>query len=111
MNKFEAVVLYNPDLSTTILSKQEEAFKKQLIDSKGNVISQEDWGLRDLSYKINKYKKAFYKFYQIEIDGNELSNIGKILNQNEQIIRHLFIKVEEHEQLPTKMVNSDNAKE
>ena len=56
MNKFEAVVLYNPDLSTTILSKQEETFKKQLIDSKGNVISQEDWGLRDLSYKINKYK-------------------------------------------------------
>ena len=111
MNKFEAVVLYNPDLSTTILSKQEETFKKQLIDSKGNVISQEDWGLRDLSYKINKYKKAFYKFYQIEIDGNELSNIGKILNQNEQIIRHLFIKVEAHEQLPTKMVNSDNAKE
>jgi len=111
MNKFEAVVLYSPDLSTSILSREEKVLKKQLSDSDGNIISEEDWGLRDLSYKINKYKKAFYKFYQIEIDGNKLPNIGKILNQNEQIIRHLFVKVEKHEQLPTKMVDSNNVKE
>ena len=109
MSKFEAVVLYSPDLSTIILSKQEELFKKQLTDSDGNIISEENWGLRDLSYKIDKYKKAFYKFYQIEINGNNLPNISKTLNQNEQVIRHLFVKVEEHEQLPTKMVNTENA--
>ena len=109
MSKFEAVVLYSPDLSTIILSKQEELFKKQLTDSDGNIISEEDWGLRNLSYKIDKYKKAFYKFYQIEINGNNLPNISKTLNQNEQVIRHLFVKVEEHEQLPTKMVNTENA--
>ena len=109
MSKFEAVVLYSPDLSTSILSKQEELFKKQLTDSDGNIISEEDWGLRDLSYKIDKYKKAFYKFYQFEINGNKLPNISKTLNQNEQIIRHLFVKVEEHEELPTKMVKTENA--
>ena len=35
--------------------------------------------------------------------GNKLENIKKILNQNEQIIRYLFVKVEEHESLPTKL--------
>ena len=111
MNNFEAVVLLSPEINTDIRSSCLDNLEKIINKKSGKIINNEDWGLRDLSYKIDHHSKAFYKFYQIEIDGNELSNIGKILNQNEQIIRHLFIKVEAHEQLPTKMVNSDNAKE
>ena len=35
--------------------------------------------------------------------GSKLDNIKKILNQNEQIIRYLFVKVEDHDNLPTKL--------
>ena len=54
-----------------------------------------------LSYKIKNFKKAFYKFYQLEIEGSKIQNIKKNINQNEQIIRHLFVKVKNHEKLPT----------
>ena len=107
MNKFEAVILLSPDLSSTDLKKQEEFFKKQLIELSGSIISQEDWGLRHLSYKIKNFKKAFYKFYQLEIEGSKIQNIKKNINQNEQIIRHLFVKVKNHEKLPTKILKEE----
>ena len=104
MNKFEAVILYSPDLSTTNLKEQEETFKKLLSNNEGSIFAIEDWGLRDLSYNIKNNKKSFYKYYQIEIEGNKIQGIKKILTQNEKIIRYLFIKVENHEDLPTKLL-------
>ena len=103
MNKFEAVILLSPDLTSSKINKIEDNFKKQLTDFSGELKATEDWGLRDLSYNINKNKKAFYKFYQIELDGNKIQDIKKIFNQNEQILRYLFIKVNNHSELPTKL--------
>ena len=107
MSKFEAVILLSPDLSSENLKKQEESFIKLLIGLSGSIFSKEDWGLRDLNYKIKSFKKAFYKFYQLEIEGSKIQNIKKIINQNEQVIRHLFIKVENHEKLPTKILKEE----
>ena len=107
MCKFEAVIMLSPDLSSANLKKQEDSFKKLLIGLNGSVFSQEDWGIRNLNYKIKNFKKAFYKFYQLEIEGSKIQNIKKNINQNEQIIRHLFVKVKNHEKLPTKILKEE----
>ena len=107
MNKFEAVILFNPDLSNPIIDKEENNFNKIIETLKGKILEKENWGLRDLSYSINNYKKAFYTYYQIEILGSELKSIKKTLTQNEKILRHLFVKVDEHQTLPTKMINNE----
>ena len=106
MSKFEAVVLLSPDLSSSNIKKQEDLFEKQVNELAGSIISREDWGLRYLSYKIKSFMKAFYKFYQIEIEGMKIQNIKLALNLNEKILRHLLIKVEKHEELPTKLSKS-----
>ena len=102
MNKFEAVILYSPFLTASNLKKREDSFKNQLSKVDGVIIAQEDWGLKDLSYNIKSNKKAFYRFYQIEIEGNKIQEIKKTLIQNEKIIRCLFVKVKNHDELPTK---------
>ena len=105
MNKFEAVLLYSPELSSQILTNEIDIFKKMISSNSGKLITEEDWGLRELSYNINKFKKAFYKFYQLEISGNDIDSIKKNLNQSENVLRHLFIKVNKHQELPTKLEN------
>ena len=107
MSKFEAVILLSPDLSSANLEKQNDSFEQHLNKLSGTVIAKEDWGLRYLNYKIKNFKKAFYKFYQLEIEGSNIQNIKKNINQNEQIIRHLFVKVEDHEKLPTKILKEE----
>tara|TARA_B100000902_G_scaffold240253_1_gene227596 strand:- start:101 stop:427 length:327 start_codon:yes stop_codon:yes gene_type:complete len=103
MNKFEAVLMISPETSDKLLDQNIKNFQNIIIDNSGKITNTEDWGLRDLSYDINNFKKAFYRYFQLEIDGNNLQKIAKNLNQNDNILRHLFIKVNEHQELPTKL--------
>ena len=105
MNKFEVVLIYNPELSSDAINRDINSFKSKINEFSGQIINEEDWGLRDLSYSINKFKKAFYKFFQVEVSGKIIKDINKDLNQSENLIRYLFIKVNEHQELPTKMSN------
>ena len=105
MSNFEAVILLSPEISSKIISSCLDNLEKKINENSGKIIGNEDWGLRDLSYKINNYSKAFYSFYQIEIEGDKLKEIKKNLNQDENFIRHLFIKVDKHQELPTKLNN------
>ena len=105
MNKFEVVLIFNPDLATSKLKSEIESFKSKLSAKSAKIINEENWGLRDLSYSINKFKKAFYRFFQIETNGGIIKEINQELNQSENLIRYIFIKVKDHQELPTKLNN------
>ena len=105
MNKFEVVLILNPDLATNTLSNEINDFKSKLKSHSAKIINEENWGLRDLSYTINKYKKAFYSYFQLETSGSIVKEISKDLNQSENLIRYIFIKVKNHQELPTKLNN------
>ncbi len=103
MNKFEVVLILNPELTTNTLDDEISKFKSNLEAHSAKVINEENWGLRDLSYSINKFKKAFYRFFQIETSGSIVKEITKEINQSENLIRYIFIKVKSHQELPTKL--------
>ena len=105
MKNFEAVILLSPEISSKIKNDCLKVFTDMISNNSGKIVNSEDWGLRDLSYKINNISKAFYNYYQIEIDGNNIDIIKKTLNQDENFLRHLFIKVDKHQELPTKLYN------
>ena len=105
MKNFEAVLLLSSEISSKSREECLDNFTKIIADNTGKILDNEDWGLRDLSYKINNFSKAFYSFYQIEIEGDKIESIKKTLNQDEKYVRHLFVKVEKHQELPTKLNN------
>ncbi len=103
MNKFETALILSPEISSTNRKKLCDNFTNLIKENSGKVIDSEDWGLRDLSYNIKNFSKGFYNFFQIEIDGNKIEEIKKNLTQNEDYLRHLFVKVINHQELPTKL--------
>ena len=103
MNKFEVVLIYTPEISTQNLKSEIDKFKDKITSKEGKIINEEDWGLRDLSNNIKKFKKAFYNFFQIEISGSKLDEFKKDLNQSDILLRYLFVKVSNHQELPTKL--------
>ena len=105
MTKFEAVIIFSPEIQTKSLNDLIDNFKTTILSNSGKIINQEDWGLRDLSYNIKKFNKAFYSFFQIEMDSSNIDKIKKDLNQKDNILRYLFIKVKLHQSLPTKLAN------
>ena len=105
MNNFEAVLLLSPDITKTVRNDVCNNFTKTISDHSGKIINTEDWDLRDLSYKIDTYSKAYYNFFQIEIEGKNIEFLKKYISQDENIIRHIFVKVDKHQELPTKLNN------
>ena len=103
MNKFEVVLIFNPELTNNTIDKELADFKNKLNSHSAKIINEENWGLRDLSYSINKFKKAFYKFLQIETNGQIIKDLNRELNQSENLLRYIFIKVSDHQELPTKL--------
>ena len=103
MNNFEVVLILNPEIATNTLNDEIDKFKSNLLTHSAKIVNEENWGLRELSYNIDKYKKAFYRFFQIETSGSIVKQISNELNQSENLIRYIFIKVKNHQELPPKL--------
>ena len=107
MNNFEAILLINANLTVKKIESIEKLFEKNVKKLGGSIIAKENWGLRNLSYKIQSAKKAFYSFFQITFKGSKIQDLKQTLSLNEDIIRYLVIKVKKHEELPTKLLKNN----
>jgi len=95
MNKYEAVIILNPNLSTKVDDFLKD-FDKLLKDNSFSIIKTEDIGRRQLAYSINNHNKGHYIIFNLEGDPSKLLEIETKIKYNESIIRHLFLVVKEH---------------
>ena len=95
MQKYEAVIILNPNLS----SKADgfvKSFEKLLKNNSFNIQKKEDVGRRQLAYSINNHNKGHYLLFNIEGDASKLIEIENKIKYDESIIRHIFIAVKDH---------------
>ena len=95
MNKYEAVIILNPNLSSKADSFLKE-FETLLSSNSFKIIKTEDVGRRQLAYSINNHNKGHYLLFNLEGDPSKLIDIENKIKYNESIIRHLFINVKSH---------------
>tara|TARA_B100001093_G_scaffold517502_1_gene599224 strand:+ start:2859 stop:3338 length:480 start_codon:yes stop_codon:yes gene_type:complete len=95
MNKYEAVIILNPNLSSKVDSFLKE-FETLLSSNSFKIIKTEDVGRRQLAYSINNHNKGHYLLFNLEGDPSKLIEIENKIKYNESIIRHLFINVKSH---------------
>ena len=95
MNKYEAVIILNPNLSNKMESFMKD-FDSLLSDNSFKILKTEDVGRRQLAYSINNHNKGHYILFNLEGDPSKLIDIENKIKYNDSIIRHLFIVVKEH---------------
>lgn len=57
MNKYEIMFIVKPDVEEDARNKLIESFKGVLTANDGTIDSIDEWGLRDLAYEIEDYKR------------------------------------------------------
>jgi len=116
MNKYEAVTILNPNLSTKVGDFLKD-FEKLLKDNSFSIVKTEDIGRRQLAYSINNHNKGHYIIFNLEGDPSKLLEIETKIKYNESIIRHLFLVVKKHSEedsslfIESKNKKSDSANE
>ena len=104
MALYEHVFLARQDLAQAQVDALAEAATKIITDNKGKVVKTETWGLRSLAYRIAKNRKAHYVMLEIDAPGDVVAELERQTQINEDVIRYMTIKVDEHEQGPSAMM-------
>jgi small subunit ribosomal protein S6 len=104
MALYEHVFLARQDLAQAQVDALAEAATKIIEDNNGKVVKTETWGLRSLAYRIAKNRKAHYVMLEIDAPGAVVAELERQTQINEDVIRYMTVKVDEHENGPTVMM-------
>lgn len=95
MNKYEIMFIVKPDMEEAEIKKTAEAMKKVLTDKNAKILEEKVMGQRELAYEINKMKTGYYFLYVVEADSDTVKEFNRVSGINENLLRHLIVKVED----------------
>ena len=93
MTNYEIMFIVKPDLDEAAIKKEAENLKKVLTDRKCKINEEKAMGQKELAYEMNKYKNGYYFLYVVEANSEAISEFDRLARLNENILRHLIIRV------------------
>lgn len=95
---YENVFIARQDISTAQVEALVAQFSEIIKGQGGEVTKTEQWGLRNLAYRIKKNKKGHYVLMNIQASGNAVAELERNMRIHEDILRYLTIRVEKLEE-------------
>ena len=111
MALYEHVFLARQDLSQQQVDQLVEQYKGVLESNGGSVGRVENWGLKSLSYRIKKNRKAYYTLVDIDAPPAALAEMERQMGLSEDVLRFMTIRVEAHEEGPSAMMQKRDDRE
>ena len=94
INEYELVVLFRPELEAEMEAPL-KTVSKLIANNGGKITDEDDWGRRELTYKIAGETHAIYRVYTLELPTSAPVKIDSVLNITDDVIRHLLTKVDQ----------------
>jgi small subunit ribosomal protein S6 len=101
---YEHVFLARQDLTPQQVEALVEQYKGVIEAGGGSVGRVENWGLKSLTYRIRKNRKAFYTLMDITAPAAAINEMERQQRLSEDVLRFMTIKVEKHEEGPSAML-------
>jgi small subunit ribosomal protein S6 len=105
---YEHVFLARQDLSQAQVDALATTATEIVEANQGKVTKTESWGLKNLAYKIKRNRKAHFVMLNIEGSGAAVAELERQTGINEDIIRWVTIRVDEHEEGPSVMMRKSD---
>ena len=104
MPLYEHVYLARQDASTQQVEELTAQLKGVIEGLGGTISKNEYWGVKSLSYRLRKYRKAHFTLLNVNAPPAAINEIERLERLNEDVLRYLTIRVEEHEEGPSAMM-------
>ena len=108
MPLYEHVFLARQDLSAQQVEDLTKQFSDVISGLGGKVTKNEYWGLKSLSYRINKNRKAHMTLLNVDAPSAAVTEIERQERLSEDVLRYLTIRVEELEEGPSAMMRKSD---
>jgi small subunit ribosomal protein S6 len=104
MPLYEHIFLARQDLSTQQIDELTAQYKGVIEQGGGKIAKSEYWGLKSLTYRMRKNRKAHFTLMNIDAPSSAMVEVERQQRINEDILRNLTVRVEEHEVEPSAMM-------
>jgi len=111
MQLYETIYIVKQDLDTKSIKDLEEKYENLLKLNKATIEYKENWGLRNLAYKIQNYKKGFYYMVVFNAETQALEELERNFKIDENVIRFLTTKISEVPNEPSHIMKAKIEKE
>ncbi len=91
MNKYESVIIVNPNVDEAGIKDLEEKFTG-LINANGKVESVENMGKKKLAYEIKKFKEGTYMLFNFEAQPDSIAELERVYRITDDIIKFIVVK-------------------
>lgn len=93
MNHYEAVFITTPVLNTDEYTRTVKKYLDFLEKNGGELVSKEDWGIKQLAYPIQKKTTGFYTLMEFQLDPQAIRRLEIEFKRDENIMRFLTVKL------------------
>jgi len=104
MALYEHIYLARQDVSPQQVEEMTNNLTAVLVAGGGKVTKNEYWGLKSLSYRIKKNRKAHYSLLNIDAPAPAVAEMERQMRINEDILRFMTVRVDELEEGPSAML-------
>ena len=104
MALYEHVFLARQDLSQQQVDALVEQYKGVIEANGGSIGRIENWGLKSLTYRIKKNRKAYFTLMDMTAPAPAIAEMERQMGLSEDVLRYMTIKVEQHEDGPSAMM-------
>ena len=91
MNKYESVVIINPNVEETALKALIQRFET-LINTDGKVEKVNELGKKKLAYEVKKNKEGYYVVYDFEANPNLIAELERNYRITDDVIKFIVVK-------------------
>ena len=95
MANYESVLIARQDLGASQVNTLVENLSDVLKREGGEVVKVDNWGLKNLAYRIKKNRKGHYVLLNIVAPSQAIFEYERLMRLNEDVIRYMTIKVDE----------------
>ena len=104
MPLYEHIFLARQDVSPQQVEELTNTLTSVIDQNGGKVTKNEYWGLKSLSYRIKKNRKAHYSLLNIDAPAPAVAEMERQMRINEDILRFMTVRVDELEEGPSAML-------
>ena len=94
MNKYESIIIINPNIDEAGLKEIEEKFTG-LINENGKVESVENMGKKKLAYEIKKNKEGTYLLFNVEAKPDSIAELERVYRITDEILKFITVRKED----------------
>ena len=103
---YESVFIARQDIAAPQAEALADTFTSIIDAQGGKVTKRENWGLRNLAFKVKKNRKGHYILFNIDGPPAAIAEMERNMRIHEDVLRYMTVRVEELEEGPSAMVRS-----